>query len=423
MNKSISLLFLFAASLLVAQEDIYVNLQKAGITRYRLGVKIPEETFSGSMSWLNTLSRDLILSEAFELMSPSGDEPEDPEKKFAFWKNAGVDFLLTTTASIDGDNLVLTHNIYDTKTRKVVLSKRYRGQKSSVTTMAHTLADEIVLYFTGRRGVSQTRIAFVSDRSGAKEIYFCDADGSNPQPLTAHKDICLSPAWSPDGERLAFTSFVLGKPALFMLIWRQAKLIKLPTGLNVNTSPVFSPEGDHMALAASQDGNTDVYMMNLNTGAIQRLTHTRAIDTNPTFSPNGQELIFTSDRTGTPQLYLMDREGVNVRRLTTEGSYNDEAAWSPAGNLIAYASRENNRFQIKVMDILTGNTATLTTGGNNESPSFSPDGQRIAFTSDRSGESQVYTMNIDGSRIMQLTTEGSNFSPAWSPYLVTGNAP
>lgn len=398
------------------EEELYLKLEKPGIQRYGILIANPSREFPQTTAWMETLVRDLVASDAFKII-PHPMMGEKKKLNLKKLQEQGADFVLETQVEALQPTIIFKHQVLDTKTGKIVLLKRYKSTSEMIRAMAHKLADELILYFTGRKGVSQTRIAFVSDRSGYKELYVMDADGSNIKPLTKHQSLCLSPAWSPDGKRIAFSSFALKKPALFLLLWQEGKSLQLPTGLALNSAPSFDPTGTLLLFAGSVEGNSDIYMMDLNTLKIQRMTHTLSLETNPVFSPNGQEIIFTSDRSGTPQLYMMNRDGINIRRLTHQGSYNDEAVWSPDGRFIAYASRQGNTFKIKLLELATGLEAELTGEGSNESPSFSPDGKRIAFASNRSGSYQIYTMNLDGSRILQLTKKGNNTSPAWSPYL------
>ena len=412
---SLSSCLLFAAIPSIAQQEVYLELKTPGITKLNFSF-LP---LADRSLWNQTLREDLLASEAFNLIETGVPSGGDPLKYFEALKTAGVDFYLSTAVEPSGTALVMRHNLYEVKSKKVILSKSYRGGPEALPSMAHTLADELVLYLTGKKGLSLTKIAFVSDRTGSKEIWVMDSDGGAQQPLTAHKSISFSPAWSPDGGTLYYASYLYGQPSLLALDWLAGRVRRLvPAKLKTATSPAASPDGRSLAFAATgPDGNTDIYRLDLASGEAERLTFARGIDTDPSYSPMGNSIVFTSDRVGAPHIFLMDPQGLDARRLSEQGGYNAEPRISPDGKLLVYCAKEGNRFQVYLQDLLGGGRVRLTNGGSNESPSFGPDGRRVLFASDRSGKFQIYTMDLNGGQVKQLTSEGSNSQPAWSPYL------
>ncbi len=371
------------------------------------------------------LRADLADSNVFEIQGPSqlrvvtlsGDRSRDYEQ----YRSLGNEMLLDCKISRQGERIVLEGRLIDLAGGDSILGKRYRGSFTSARRIAHTFADEVIRFLTGRPGLGLTRIAFVSDRAekGRKEIYFMDWDGANLRRMTAHRSTSLSPSWSTDGSGFAYTSFVGGSPGVY---WADAKTgakQALVTDGNFNASPTLSPDGSRIAFARSVNGNIDIFAADRSGARRQRLTNSRAIDTNPAWSPQGGTLAFTSSRSGSPQIYAMDPEGANVRRISLQGSYNDNAAWSPDGTRIAYSTRQKGRFQIAVTDVVTLETQILTSGpGNHEDPTFSPDGQRIAFVLKKGSNKQIWVIDShSGGGLRQLTSLGNNESPSWSPYL------
>lgn len=412
---SLSSLLMAALPAAAQQDDLYLELRTPGIVKLNFSF-LPLVDHS---LWNQTLREDLAASEAFTLIETGVPSGGDPLKYFDALKSAGVDFYLSTAVEPSGTALVLRHNLYEVKSKKVILAKSYRGGPEALPSMAHTLADELVLYLTGQKGLSLTKIAFVSDRTASKEIWVMDADGGAQQALTVHKSISFSPAWAPDGKTLYYASYLYGQPSLLALEWLEGRVRRLvPAKLKTATAPAASPDGAFLAFAgAAVDGNTDIYRLDLSSGEATRLTFSRGIDTDPSYSPLGNAIVFTSDRIGAPHVYLMDPAGLDARRLSNEGGYNAEPRLSPDGRLLVYCAKEGNRFQIYLQDLLGGGRVRLTNTGSNESPSFSPNGRRILFASDRSGRFQIYTMDLNGGQVKQLTSEGSNSQPAWSPYL------
>lgn len=369
-----------------------------------------------------TLRQDLEWSGVFVIQGPEQlgvGLTGDPARDLEIYRSLGNEALLDTNLSRQGDRLVLEGRVYDLGSGQPILGKRYQGELELARRIAHTFADEIIRYFTGRPGIALSSIAFYSDRTGDREIFLMDYDGHNQRRITGHKTISLSPAWNTSAQEVAYVSFLNGPPGILLVdLEGNAKRSVIDDGQH-NLSPSFSPDGSKLAFARSLAGNWEIYVVNRDGSDLRRLTHSSAIDTNPAWSPTGREIAFTSSRAGGPQIYLMDVEGANLRRVSTGGNYNDGASWSPTGDKLAYASRQGNTFQIVVTDLVSRGTAAVTCGGSScESPSFSPDGRQIAFARTDPGTSgrttQIYVAPLDGSAQRRLTSEGSNYAPDWS---------
>jgi TolB protein len=412
------------------QDDVTVILNRGFRGQYRLA--IPEigrpalagEAAAAAEELDKTLRNDLELSGAFVIQGPwafrvltlTGERTHDFEQ----YASLGNEFLLLGELDVErggGDRIVFEGRLYDLRSGSSILAKRYRGTYSAARRIAHTFADEVIRYLTSRPGVSLTRIAFASDRTGKKELFVMDYDGAGVAQVTGHKSTSMSPAWRPDSGGLAYTSFVGGPPALYFADLVSGKKRPLVTDGDQNISPSYSPDGSRIVFSRALGANSEIFVAGADGSRPQQLTHNAAIDTNPAWSPTGGEIAFTSSRGGNPHIYVMDSEGTNLRRLSFEGDYNDGAAWSPTGEALAYASRRGGRFEIAVTRLATGETKVVTGGGgSNEEPSFSPDGRQIAFTSNRSGSKQLWVVDVETGQTRQLTRDGRNESPAWSPY-------
>jgi TolB protein len=369
----------------------------------------------------SALREDLERSGIFVIQGPRQLAPlrltGEQARDFELYRSFGNEILLSGQVYEEGGRLILEGRVLDLQSAQSILGKRYRGGFELARRMAHTFADEIVLYFTGRRGIALTSLAFVSDRSGHREIWLMDYDGRNPRPLTNHESISMLPAWSPRGDAVAYVSFVGGSPGIYLADLASGQKRPVITEGSLNSSPSFSPNGDRIAFGRALRGVTEIFLTDRNGGALSRLTHSPGIDTNPAWSPTGTRLAFTSGRGGGPQIYVMDVEGTNLRRVTFDGTYNDGASWHPDGSRIAYASRRGNEFRIAVTDLATLETRVVSRGaGSHESPSFSPDGRKIAYSVTLGGRTQIHVMDADGGNPELLTAEGNNSSPAWSPY-------
>jgi TolB protein len=368
-----------------------------------------------------TVRRDLDLSGYFEIQGPDAlsglNLTGDVQKDLPAYRSTGNEVLLLGDVKAEGDRIVLEGRVLDLGSGQAVLAKRYRGPFPVSRRMAHTFADEVIRFLVGKQGIALSQIAFTSDRAGggSKEIWVMDYDGAGQRKITSHHSTSMSPAWSPNGDSLAYTSFFNGPPSIYVAEVGSGRKKPVVTSGSFNISPSFAPDGRRIAFARSLDGNVEVFTTDLDGGNLRRLTNSSGIDTNPAWSPKGGEIAFTSSRAGNPEIYLMDAEGANQRRISFEGSYNDGAAWSPDGDLLAYTSRRDGQFQIAVTNVVTLESRVLTSGpGENQSPTFSPDGRKIAYTSSRGGGKQIYVMDLDGGNVRQLTTEGGNDLADWS---------
>lgn len=372
----------------------------------------------------DVLGADLRRSQVFTVADASKlgiplSGPDAPDRqKLKQAVESGIKVLVWGTIGARDPDYLLDRFIYDGGV-ETGAAKRYVGARTLLRQMTHRLADELVARYTGEPGIARTRIAYVAEQKGARELYVMDYDGHAPRQITTDGFLNLTPQWSPDRKFLVFTSYQSRTRQNIELVdlstGKRSPLVSL-TGLNI--TPMLSPDGTKLAFATSQDGNSEIYTMDMQTKALQRLTVHSAGDLSPSWAPTGKELAFTSDRGGGPQIYLMSADGSNVRRLTFDGDYNAAPAWSPRGNWVAYVCRsEQRQYKICLISPDGQKRAQLTAGqGIDDSPSWSPDGRHLAFSSTSGGKTHLYMINSDGKEMEQLTSGGShNSMPAWSP--------
>jgi TolB protein len=405
-------------------QELEITIRKEGVRR--LSVAVPELLSSGAAALTSavvepftaTLRSDVEYSDIFVLADPSlypagVRDPTTPDAGER-WLSGGAEILVDTRAEVSGDRVAIEGRVWDLKSRKMVLGRRYSGGASYVSRIAHTLANDLVKYFTGKDGLYLSTIAFVSDRDKNKEIYAMDFDGRNVHPLTAHKSLSINP--NGHGGRIVYTSYVHTFPQIYSMNVDGSDKREVPTGVDLNASPALSPDGSQIVFAGSQRGNTDVYVVGANGGNLRRLTNTRSLEAAPEWSPTGRQILYTSDQTGVPQIWIMEAEGTSPRQLVFAGNWNDEGTWSPDGSRIAFACRNEGDFNICVMDLATGRTVQLTSEGSNSHPAWSPDGGKIVYQSRRGGSTQIYTMDaVDGKNKRLLTDAGNNSQPVWVP--------
>jgi TolB protein len=371
----------------------------------------------------DVLNADLRRSQVFAVADAARlgiplTGPNAPDKqKLKQAVDSGVKVLVWGAIGTRETDYLLDRFIYDGGD-EIGAAKRYVGSMALLRQMTHRLADELVARYTGEPGIARTRIAYVSEQKGARELYVMDYDGHAPRQITSDGFLNLTPQWSPDRKVLVFTSYQSRTrqniEVVDLATGKRSPMVSL-AGLNI--TPAFSPDGTKLAFATSQDGNSEIYTMDMQTKALQRLTVHSAGDLSPSWAPTGKELAFTSDRGGGPQIYLMSADGSNVRRLTFDGDYNAAPAWSPRGNWIAYVCRsEQRQYKICLISPDGQKRAQVTSGaGIDDSPSWSPDGRHLVFSSTSGGKTQIYMINSDGKEMEALTSGGAhNSMPAWS---------
>ncbi|MCK5099737.1 MAG: Tol-Pal system beta propeller repeat protein TolB [Desulfobacteraceae bacterium] len=335
---------------------------------------------------------------------------------FQDWTGIGAELLITGGIIETQGKVKLKLRLFDTFNTKLLVGKVYTGTQSQIRKMIHLFCSEISYKLTGKWGIFNSKIAFVSTVKGKKEIFTCDFDGQNIKQITSHKSISLSPSWSFDGKWLAYVSYARGNPQIFMKNLKQKRgAIVNYKGMNI--SPDWMPGQLKLAAALSFSGDQEIYLLTIKGEIIKRVTKSWGIDVSPRFSPDGKKIIFTSKRGGTPQVYIKDIESGRAQRLTFKGKNNTSAAWSPDGKNIAYVGIEKNNINIFVMNIDSGMPVQLTmNAGDNEDPAWSPDGSMLAFTSTRdSGVPRIFVMNVSGSdqrRLLRL--KGKQTQPDWS---------
>ena len=403
-------------------EELWIAINKPAARK--LAVAVPELAAPPALKttvtdpFTATLRSDLEYSGAFAVSDPANypagfREPTTAEAADR-WRGGGSEFLVDTRATVAGERVSVEVRVWDLKSQKMILGKRYSGAASYVERIAHTIANDLIKHFTGKDGLFLSTIAFVSDRDGTKEIYAMDFDGRNVRKLTSVRSLALSPSGSRNGK-LAYTSYGKLFPQIWVMNADGKDKREVPTGIGLNASPSLSPDASQIAFAGSSKGTTDIYVVSAGGGGLRRLTETRAIEASPAWSPTGRQILFTSDQSGTPQIHTVDPEGSGARRVTFAGNWNDGASWSPDGARIAFACRNEGDFNICLMDFATGQTVQLTAEGSNDHPSWSPDGEKIVYSSRRGGRTHVYTMDLNGQNKRQLTDAGNNLQPTWLP--------
>lgn len=360
---------------------------------------------------------DLLFSRYFDLLeqAPAAGAGSESAAREA-WRARGAQFLVEAEAERAADQTGLTVRVRDLASGDALLSRYYRQKSELWRAVAHRVADDIVRQLTGRPGIAQSKIAFVSDAGGSKQLQLVDYDGARARALTRNGAINLLPRLSPDGRRVAFTSYKDGNPDIFLLDLDSGDLRTLSDRQGLNLAGGFSPDGALLAATLSRGKDPNIHLVALRDGKLTQVSHQSGVESSPTFSPDGQHLAFVSDRAGNPQIHTVELATGRTRRLT-QLNWCDAPAWSPTGEWIAFSGRANRKdaFDIFLVDPAGTRVVQLTHGeGSNEDPAWSPDGRFLVFTSTRSQRRRLFVMDADGSAPRPLADlPGRAFSPSW----------
>jgi len=345
------------------------------------------------------------------------------EIKFPTWRVLKQDYISVGRVSDAGAGEVrVEFELYTVGDQKALVPTQVIvGQRSDMRGIAHQVADVIYEKITGVRGAFWTRIAYVTARgTGANTSYallIADSDGYGPQTVVQSRQPLMSPAWSPDGRKLAYVSFERGNSSIYVQDIATGSREVVSAAKGINGAPAFSPDGGRLALALSNGINPDIYILDLGSRHLTQVTRHFAIDTEPTWAPDGQSLFFTSDRSGKPQIYETPIGGGDGTRITFTGEYNAKASVSYDGKKIAVSQGNGNVYHIAVLDRGTGVSTAISTGNFDESPSFAPNASMILYAATEGARDVLYSVSADG-RVKQrlLLADGDVRSPAWSPY-------
>jgi TolB protein len=408
-----------------------------GVSKVRLALPdtIARSTFAQPLpkTFHDVVWADLDYSGILDMVSPSFYPVQTPgqpsELKGQDWAAAPANAYMVAYGNLvaDGAGVAFAGYLSDVRNASapLALQKIYRGAATDadVRKMAHQFADDIIGVLSGgQAGIAQTQIAYVSARGGNKEIWVMDYDGANQHQLTHLKSISLTPRWSPDATRIAFTCFApyRGVTSAQICIYSTAsdRLISFPRLRGTNGSPAWSPDGSEIAFMSSQNGDPEIYIADASGAHMRRITFAAGVSTSPSWNPKtGKQMAFVSDRGGSPVLYIANSDGSDVQKLNLpDMGYVIDPSWSPNGQLLAFSwRRPSGNYDIYVMDIVSMQLVELTKDqGRNERPSWAPDGRHVVFESTRTSTRQIWSMLADGSQPHELTFEGQNESPSWS---------
>jgi TolB protein len=367
-----------------------------------------------------------------DLRPPTAGQPVKNGMWLTDWSGAPVNtnYLGIGYVDVNGSDMVLRGSLLnvgmaDLRTASTFANNPYFGPVSEdgARKIAHEYAADILKQM-GMVSLAGTKIYFVSDRTGTKEIWSMDYDGQNQRQMTRDRTITQSPSVSPDGKMVAYATMVSGENAGWQIRVRDADSGRQRTFLNpgktsIMTTPEFSPDGSKLWFSMEIDGWQQLAKANLDGSGRERVSQVRAIEVSPRLNPKtGGEVLFISGRTSKQQLYKMNANGSGVEMITTNDGEVANPSWSPDGRKIAFSwtkGYDPGNFNIFVMDMSRKEPVQLTRqNGSNENPTWAPDGVHLVYSNKRGNSTQIYSMLANGTRVKQLTSSGNNAQPVWA---------
>jgi TolB protein len=420
MRKLLAAFLLCFATTAAAQLSIEVT----GAGAQRIPIAIAPFAGEGALAQgISAIVRaDLERSGLFRPIEvPVANPPltEASAMNFAEWRTRLADaVVLGSVAARPDGRFEVRFKLFDTVKGADLSGIAYTMSRQQARTTAHRIADFVYEKLTGEKGVFSTRIAYVVKRGNRFELQIADADGAGEETALASFEPIISPAWSPDGRRLAYVSFENKKPVVYVHSLADGKRQVAANFKGSNSAPAWSPDGARLAVSLSRDGGSQIYTVSPDGSNVRRLTQSGGIDTEPVFSPDGQTIYFTSDRGGSPQIYRMPAGGGEAQRVTFDGSYNVSPRISPDGRLLAFIARNSGKFQVATMDLANRQTQVLTDSDKDESPSFAPNGRMILLATVNGGRGVLSAVSADGRIKQRLSlSAGDVREPAWGPFL------
>jgi TolB protein len=396
-----------------------IEVSGVGLTQMPIAVATFRGEAQAPQKIASIVKADLERSGIFNAVDTTGvtlDENVRPD--MATWKQKGADSLVT------GSVTPLADGRFDVRLRlwDVVRGQDLGGQSFAVSASdlrlsAHRIADFVYEKLSGEKGIFSTRVAYVTKAGQRFTLWVADADGENAQSALASPESIISPAWSPNGEQLAYVSFESRKPVIYTHDVASGKRRLLANFRGSNSAPAWSPDGKQIVATLSRDGGSQLYTIDANGGEPKRLTQSSSIDTEPAFSPDGKFIYFVSDRGGAPQIYRLGASAGNIERVTFSGNYNISPALSPDGKYLAYVSRVGGAFKLQVMELSVGTVTQITDTSADESPSFAPNSRLIVYATQQQGKEALMTTTLDGKIKTRLAgANGDIREPDWGPF-------
>jgi TolB protein len=403
----------------IATASAVLNIEIIGAGEHQIPVAIVP--FGGDVQTAQTINEvvvsDLTRTGLFRLVDVTDKFPHDvTEVNYADWQGRGAEALVVGKVIAAVKRVDVKFQLLDAVKQTVLDAQVVSSINGQLRAVGHRVADLIYEKLTGDKGVFSTRIAYVNRQDKKFRLVVADSDGQNEQTLLAQNAPIMSPAWSPDGSKIAYVSFAGAHAVVYVQSLFGNQRIAIADSRGSNSAPTWSPNGSQLAVVLSREGSSQIYLVTAEGKDMRRITSGGGIDTEPNFSPDGQSLLFTSDRGGNPQIYQMPVAGGSAKRVTFGVGNNYSPRYSPDGKSFVFTHQAKNGFYIATQSLQSGQMELLTKGGWEKKPSFSPNGKVVMYASEVGGRGILATVSSDGRVKQQMSTaSGDAREPIWGP--------
>lgn len=403
----------------LAHAQLRVEISGVGATQIPIAIAAFADEAVSSAQVSAIIKADLTRSGYFKVIDAGAAMSETAPVNFSEWKARGADALVVGSVQRLADGRFdVRYKLLDTVKSAQISTLALAVQPQFSRLAGHKIADDIYEKLLGIRGAFATRISYVTKAGKEYRLEVADSDGEETRVALRSMEPIISPAWSPDGTKVAYVSFEKKKPIVYVqdLVTRQRTIVANQKGSN--SAPNWSPDGSRLAVALSREGLTQIFLVNADGSNLRRLSSSEGIDTEPQFAPDGQTIYFTSDRSGGPQIYRMSVNGGQAQRVTFNGSYNISPRISPDGKTLAFISRRDGKFQLYALDLASGQELRLSDTVKDESPSFAPNGKYIMYATESGRRGTLAVVSTDGRVKHTLTTQAGDIrEPTWGPFM------
>ena len=416
--------FFFTIALIAANANAALDIEISGGSAQQIPIAIVPfgDASSAKENISEIISADLKRSGLFRVLETRGmaNLPTLASQiKYSEW--TALQAQAITVGNVDmiaGGRLKISFQLMDALKQTQLAGLDYQITPSQARITAHKIADIIYQKLTGEPGAFASRIAYITKLGKRYALQVADADGYNPQTVVSSNEPIISPAWAPDGTKLAYVSFEKKKPIVFVQSLMSGSREMVANYKGNNSAPAWSPDGSKLAIVLTYGANSQIYTIDSNGGNLKQITKSTAIDTEPAFSRDGNWIYFSSDRGGKPQIYRVPVGGGDASRVTFEGAYNVSPRFSPDGKSLVYIRNDGGRFKVALQDLASGQVQLLSEGSQDESPSFAPNGRVILYATKLGGRGGLAAVSSDGKVRQRLSeSRGDVREPAWGPLL------
>ncbi|PKO51406.1 MAG: Tol-Pal system beta propeller repeat protein TolB [Betaproteobacteria bacterium HGW-Betaproteobacteria-20] len=414
-------LFIALLNVSLANAALEIEISGGGAQQVPIAIVPFGQDGNGANSISSIIAADLKRSGLFRVLETGGvaSRPVSiAQIQYAEWVALQAQAMAVgTVETLPGNRLKVTFQLADVLKQTQLAGMQYNIAPNQLRVTAHKIADVIYQKLTGEAGFFASRIAYINKSKGRYTLQVADADGENPLTMLSSKEPIISPAWSPDGSKIAYVSFEKKKPIIYIQTLSGKRTV-LASFKGNNSAPAWSPDGQKLAIVLTYGANSQVYTINADGSELKKLTKSSAIDTEPTWSTDAKWIYFTSDRGGNPQIYKVSSSGGEAQRVTFEGAYNVSPRFSPDGKSLAMIRNDGGKFRVALQDLSSGQVQLLSEGSQDESPSFAPNGRVLLYATRAGGHGALAAVSADGRVKQRLNESGGDIrEPAWGPLI------